>query len=99
MWTLNWDSKNGLKTSSINEVIQKINELNQEYKDKQPIIIEIESDTRKSLTVGVGAIEGLSCLTFFPFPDGLGSMHLISPNEQGLNYKESIIFWLNSYDQ
>lgn len=32
MWTLNWDSTNGLETSSVDEVIQKINELNQEYK-------------------------------------------------------------------
>ena len=98
MWTLNWDSTNGLETSSVDEVIQKINELNQEYKDKQPIIIEIESDTKKSLTVGVGAIEGLSCLTYFPFSDGLGSTHLISPDKQGLNHGESIIFWLNSYN-
>ena len=98
MWALNWDSTNGLETSSVDEVIQKINELNQEYKDKQPIIIEIESDTRKSLTLGVGVIGGLSCLTYFPFPDGLGSMHLISTDKLGLNHGESIIFWLNSYD-
>ena len=98
MWTLKWDSTNKLVTSCYNEVILKINELNQEYKSKQPIIVEIVSDTQKSLTIGVGTIEGLSCLTFFPSPDGLGSMSLILSEEQALNYGESIIFWLDSYD-
>ena len=38
-------------TSSCNEVIKKINRLNQEYQDKQPVIIEIESLSKKSLTI------------------------------------------------
>lgn len=98
MWTLNWDLTNKMETSFYDEVIQKINELNQEYQDKQPIIIQIESETKKCLTIGVGAKEGLSCLTFFPSPNGLGSMHLVSPNQSECNDEESIVFWLDSYD-
>lgn len=98
MWTLNWDSTNKMATSSCDEVIRKINELNQKYRDIQPIIVQIESDTKKSLTIGIGAIESLSCLSFFPLPNGLGSMHLVLPDKQEDDSGDSIIFWLDSYD-
>ena len=87
-----------LVTSSCDEVIKKINRLNQEYQDKQPVIIEIESYSKKSLTVGVGTKEGLSCLTYFPFHDGLGAMHPVPLDSKYRNCEKSIIFWLNSYD-
>lgn len=98
MWVLNWDSTGELLTSSCDEVIQKLNELNQEYRHKQPNIIKIESDSKKSLTIGVGAQEGLSCLTYFPFHNGLGSMHPVPPDDQYCDCEETIIFWMNSYD-
>lgn len=98
MWTLSWGFSDEMEIYSCYEAIQKINELNQEFQNKQPIIIQIESKTKKSLTIGVGTKEGLSCLTFFPSPNGLGSMHLISSNALEYNYEESIIFWLDSYD-
>lgn len=60
MWVLNWDLTGKLVTSSCDEVIKKTNRLNQEYQDKQPVIIEIESYSKKSLTVGVGTKKGLS---------------------------------------
>ena len=98
MWVLKWNLTGNMVTSSCNEVIKKINRLNQEYQDKQPVIIEIESLSKKSLTIGVGTKEGLSCLIYFPSPDGLGSMHPVPHNSQYHDCDKSIIFWLNSYD-
>ena len=98
MWVLKWNLTGKLVTSSCDEVIKKINSLNQEYQDKQPVIIEIETSSKKSLTIGVGTKEGLSCLVYFPFPDGLGSMHPVPHNSQYRDCDKSIIFWLNSYD-
>ena len=66
MWVLKWNLTGKLVTSSCDEVIKKINSLNQEYQDKQPVIIEIETSSKKSLTIGVGTKEGLSCLVYFP---------------------------------
>ena len=98
MWVLKWNLTGKLVTSSCDEVIKKINSLNQEYQDNQPVVIEIETSSKKSLTLGVGPKEGLSCLVYFPFPDGLGSMHPVPHNSQYRDCDKSVIFWLNSYD-
>ncbi|GBF71578.1 hypothetical protein LAWASA_4338 [Lawsonibacter asaccharolyticus] len=46
MWVLKWNLTGKLVTSSCDEVIKKINSLNQEYQDKQPVIIEIETSSK-----------------------------------------------------
>lgn len=45
-----------------------------------------------------GALLYISCLIYFPSPDGLGSMHPVPHNSQYHDCDKSIIFWLNSYD-
>lgn len=48
--------------------------------------------------VTVAYIALISCLVYFPFPDGLGSMHPVPHNSQYRDCDKSVIFWLNSYD-
>ena len=96
MWSISWDSTNEAKIDYQNEVIELIERINEEYKQTEPVIVQIESMSHKLFCIGVGCIEELSCLDFFPTPDGLGSMHPISKGEEKSD--RSIVFWLDSYD-
>ena len=76
-----------------NRIYKKIDK---EYRQKQPVVVEIESETSKSLCMGVGSSDELSCLDFFPTADGLGSIHPISKIEE-ITFG-CIVFWMDSYD-
>jgi len=96
MWSVCWDSANKVECDDWEEIIELIEEIDKEYRQKQPVIVEIESETSKSICIGVGSLEKLSCLDFFPTADGLGSMHPVSQIKE--NAMGSIVFWMDSYD-
>lgn len=96
MWKICWDSTNERKVASQDKVVELIESINEEYKQKEPVIVQVESESGKILCIGVGSGEELSCLDFFPTCNGLGSMSPASQNEQ--KSEKTIVFWLDSYD-
>lgn len=96
MWNVCWDSTNERSAVSQDEVIELIKNINEEYKHKEPVIVQVESESGKTMCIGVGTGEELSCLDFFPTPDGLGSMHPILQSDP--KERKNIVFWLDSYD-
>lgn len=96
MWNISWDSTNSVNAISQDAVIKLIESINEEYKHKEPVIVQIESETHKILCIGIGSIEEFCCLDFFPNSNGLGSLHPAPQTEHGS--ERSIIFWMDSYD-
>lgn len=96
MWTIRWDSTNKVKCTDPQKIIELIKKIDKEYRQKQPVVVEIESETSKSLCMGVGSSDELTCLDFFPTADGLGSIHPISKIEE-ITFG-CIVFWMDSYD-
>ena len=70
--------------------------INEEYKSKEPVIVQVESEDGKILCIGVGSDDEFSCLDFFPNSNGLGSMHPAPQSKQ--KSEKSIVFWMDSYD-
>ena len=96
MWNVCWDSKNERNIASQDKVIELIECINEEYKHKEPVIVQVESECGKILCIGVGTGDEFSCLDFFPDSNGLGSMHPVPQSKQ--KSKNSVVFWLDSYD-
>ncbi len=96
MWSICWDSTNKVKCADSKKIIELIEKIDKEYKQKQPVIVEIESETSKTLCIGVGSSDELCCLDFFPTADGLGSIHPVSQIKE--HTLGSIVFWMDSYD-
>ena len=53
MWSICWDSTNKVKCADSKKIIELIEKIDKEYKQKQPVIVEIESETSKTLCIGV----------------------------------------------
>ena len=96
MWNICWDLKNERKIVSQDKVIELIESINEEYKSKEPVIVQVESEDGKILCIGVGSDDEFSCLDFFPNSNGLGSMHPAPQSKQ--KSEKSIVFWIDSYD-
>ena len=96
MWSICWDLTNKVKCADAKKIIELIEKIDREYRQKQPVIVEIESETSKSLCIGVGSSDELCCLDFFPTADGLGSIHPVSQIKE--HTLGSIVFWMDSYD-
>lgn len=64
MWTIRWD-ENQATSDSVEDVIEIINSIHCTYINRFPVIVQIESNSKDEILIGVGN-EQYSIIDYFP---------------------------------
>lgn len=79
MWTIYWDDKQ-LLLDTVEKVMNTVEKLNEEYVEKQPILIRVENNLGDMMCMGIGDREEYSIIDFFP-SDNSSSKSVEGENE------------------
>ena len=88
MWKLNWEDNTGT-IDEYTELHQTLEDLNNEYKNKRPVFVQIQNYKDDCMCIGIGEPRGYSFVEYYS-GDGMLTKHVEGENAGD----ETVVFFM-----